>query len=165
MNGPNLDRWQRARGWAFAVCGVTAVVFPTCTALPDSFPLSTYPMFARPRGQPEIVQLIAVTRAGERLSVPPALLGTSEVLQAKVLLEKTARGGKKRRLRLCREVAARAAKDGEASDWVRLELVRARFDPITYFTQARRAISRKRLAHCDVQPSSTANVLRRVRGS
>lgn len=77
----------------------------------DSFPLSTYPMFAfkRPGARVAMDYVIALGPAGARRSVPPALVGNPEVMQALM----TVRGAVQRGAApaLCREVAARVARD------------------------------------------------------
>src|SRR5690606_31480721 len=84
------------------------------------------------------------------------LIGSNEVLQAKVLLARVARAGKKTRQKFCQQVAKRAAKQGNHT-WVRLELVRARFDPLEYFLTARQPVSQKRIARCNIQRATSSN--------
>lgn len=138
---------------AYAVllaCGFTFAVFvPTLFGLPDSFPLSTYPMFAKHRGQPTMVKLLATTANGS-VPVPPELLGTGEVLQAKVLLERIAAKPAAKRRQFCEQTAQRLAERREASTWQRLELVRVKYDPIEYFYNDARPLSRKVVAQCSV---------------
>ncbi len=126
------------------------MLWPTLGPLSDdSFPLSTYPMFAAHRGQPILHKLVGIDPRGERRSVPPRLLGTSEVLQAKALIDAAARN-KRKRMRLCKSVAERAARDSEYSDVTELQLLRLRYDPIEYFVQGPEPIERRVLARCNV---------------
>lgn len=144
-----------ARTPSYAVvvaCGFGLAVFlPLVLGRPDSFPLSTYPMFAQHRGQPEMVKLVAITAEGP-VSVRPGLLGTGEVLQAKVLLDQVARKGREARNRFCTSTAARLADLPETLSWQELQLVRAKFDPIQYFHNDGQPISAKRLARCAMRP-------------
>lgn len=115
----------------------------------DSFPLSTFPMFTRHRGKPVMHQLLGIERDGGERRLTPELLGTSEVLQAKVLIDRAA-GSQERSARLCRSVAQRVARSGEHSQLTALELRRVRFDPVAYFSQGRTPIESKRLHRCRV---------------
>ncbi len=126
-----------------------AVFAPIALGLPDSFPLSTYPMFAKPRGQPQMVKLVAVTH-GAPVVVEPNLLGTSEVLQAKVLLQQVADKPAAQRRRFCALTAERVALLPEAATWQELRLIRVQFDPIEYFYNGARPVSEKVLTRCDV---------------
>ena len=146
------------RWWAYAVTlGVSAaVVWPALApGAKDSFPLSTYPMFAKPRGLARIVQLVGVDASGNELTLGPELLGTREVLQAKVLIQKAARSGKAGRRQLCRKVAAAIAEQrderAELEDIRRVQLMRVVHHPLEYFTQAAAPRSRKRLVRCRVK--------------
>ncbi len=145
------DSSVRERLWPIAVAiGFTALVFfPIVLNRKDSFPLSTYPMFAVPRGNPELVKLVAVTSTGERVSVPPHLLGTNEVLQAKVQLNQAAQKGAKARRRYCETVAARVSRDSSLK-WQELELSRSRFEPIGYFENGKKPLTVDVLARCKV---------------
>jgi hypothetical protein len=144
------ERPQYALGLALLF---TAAVFaPMALDRADSFPLSTYPMFAKHRGQPRMVKLVAVTDDGQ-VAVPPDMLGTREVLQAKVLLDRVARGGARQRANFCRQTAARLATRSEAATWNQLRLTEVRFDPIRYFYNGAQPESEKVLTTCPVSRS------------
>jgi len=147
-----LSRLCESRRYAVAILAlfVGAVFAPTALGRPDSFPLSTYPMFAKHRGQPEIVKLVAVTNAGE-VAVPPHVLGTGEVLQAKVLLGQVARKSSKRRLTFCKQTASRVASMPLAAEWRELRLLLVRHDPIEYFESGEAPLSQRELARCPVR--------------
>lgn len=146
-----MNRPCESRRYAAAVLALfTGAVFaPTALGRPDSFPLSTYPMFAKPRGQPEIVKLVAVTDGAE-VAIPPNILGTGEVLQAKVLLEQVARKSSKQRLAFCKQTAIRVASTPQAANWHELRLLRVRYDPIEYFESAGAPLSERELTRCPV---------------
>lgn len=142
-----------SRTWAYCVsaAGVCATLWPALATAPqtqDSFPLSTYPMFAAHRGEAWVHQVIGVDVTGAAHVLPPKFLGTSEVLQAKVLIRRAAQGSKSRRLRLCRSVADRVEREGLPYRYV--EIVTARFDPIDYLTISPEPVSRRRLLRCKV---------------
>jgi len=86
-----------------------AVLSPLFSGAPDSFPLSTYPMFAQPRGQPSLDSVVALMADGGEERLPPPLIGTKEVLQAKVLIQRSVEAGPEAMAGLCQDVAARAA--------------------------------------------------------
>lgn len=134
---------------AVALLFTSAVFLPTVLGWPDSFPLSTYPMFAKHRGEPEMVKLVAVTAQG-KLPVPPRMLGTNEVLQAKVLLEQVAAKRQKHRDRFCAQTAGQLATLPETTTWQEIELVRVKYDPLTYFEKNGSPIAEKLLARCAV---------------
>ena len=127
-----------------AVAYIVSAITLTCVLLPlswpqsrDSFPLSNYPMFARGRRSAELraVYAVAVDDGGGRAFVSPKLVGSREVLQARALLERAARGGAEAVGALCRSIAARVAvvDDGEMARAVEVRIVRGRHDPIAYF--------------------------------
>lgn len=76
----------------------------------DSFPLSTYPMFAykRPEARVTLHYVIAVGPDGARRHVPPALVANAEVMQAMMTVRRAVDRGESQRL--CEEVAARVAR-------------------------------------------------------
>lgn len=150
---PLLDRPTYATSVA---CLFTLAVFaPTLFAWNDSFPLSTYPMFAKHRGRPEMVKLVATTAEGS-LPVRPELLGTGEVLQAKVLLERIAVGSAAARRKFCEQTAERLSALPEAAAWQEIRLVRVKFDPIDYFYNGAQPMSEKVLNRCSMHGDERA---------
>lgn len=125
----------------------------------DSFPLSTFPMFARHRGQPFMHQLVGIDSEGHAQRLTPELLGTSEVLQAKVLIDRAA-GSRKRRVRLCNQVADRVARSTDYVNIEQLELRRVRFDPIQYFVVGPTPIESRRLHGCRVERAPQTDTAR-----
>ncbi len=150
-----LSRREHWLGATVVVAASLAMLWPVFGPLEaDSFPLSTFPMFARHRGQPRMHQLLGVTKGGARRHLEPKHLGTSEVLQAKALIDRAARSPQRRKA-LCRQVAARVSRDADYDDVVRLELQRVRFDPVAYFTSGPEPVEQKRLATCRLEHSSS----------
>ena len=145
-----LSPWERWLGGSVVLASALCVCWPAFGPLQaDSFPLSTYPMFARPRGKPRMHQLLGLTRDGEVRRLTPEHLGTSEVLQAKALIDRAARSPHGRR-EMCRQVATRVLADAHLQDVTQLELRLVRFDPISYFTQRREPTQARRLVRCRV---------------
>lgn len=99
----------------------------------DSFPLSTYPMFARTLDKPQVsfVERLDSRRRPRRLS--PNELGSDEVMQAYRTIKRAVRQGPEATEALCRSLAKRVAAREQSKRQVRLRIVRARFDPVAYF--------------------------------
>ncbi len=119
----------------------------------DSFPFSSYPMFAvgRPNAITDVHHLVALADDGTRRPVPPRLVANDEVLQADVSLRLAVFGGRSTRDTLCRTVAARIAGDPAWADVHTLELLSERFDALRYFAGDTAPIKSRRQARCTVQ--------------
>ena len=154
--GERLDRWT---GLLVGFGATAAVLAPLLSPDTDSFPLSSFPMFARPRGQPTLYALAARAADGSERRLPPSALGSSEVLQAKVLIQRSVEQGPAAMRALCREVAARVAAAG--ADVRSIEIVRRRFDPIGYFVTGPTPIEQARLESCPVPRARAAAEERR----
>ncbi len=108
-------RAATTRWWGGLVTvGLLAAVAWPVTRAPlagDSFPLSTYPMFAAPRvgGRVAIDYVIAFGPDGARRHVPPALVVNPEVMQAMMTIRRAVQ--RREAPALCAEVAARLAGD------------------------------------------------------
>lgn len=153
-----VESWTRLRNWGTLVAATLLVAWPALGELDDdSFPLSNYPMFAAERGRPVMAQIVGFDGEGHVRRLSPELLGSSEVLQAKSLVERAANGGPKTRQTFC-ETVARRVRDAQASDddgsakISRLEIAKGRFDPVTYFTVSPEPIERVVLHTCNVEP-------------
>ncbi|MCY1054487.1 hypothetical protein [Nannocystis sp. SCPEA4] len=117
----------------------------------DSFPFSSFPMFAHGRKDAvtNVHRAVAVLPDGTPVALPPRALGSDEVLQADVILRHAIRGGKKASAKLCRAVARRVADDPALSTAVAVELVTERHDAIAWFAGERTPLSPpKRRARC-----------------
>jgi hypothetical protein len=102
----------------------------------DSFPLSTYPMFARARRMPVLYFSEGIDANGARRRLPPELLANQEVMQATVRVKSAVALGPDTSRALCREIAGRAREHDEYSDLTEIALVSASFEPVTYFTRS-----------------------------
>jgi hypothetical protein len=145
-------RAARGFGLGVTVCAVLAVLWPLLCARPDSFPLSTYPMFASDRGQPELSNARGLRADGSRVALPPELFGTSEVMQARSLVSRAVASGKRSSLQLCKQLAAQIDGNKQFDGVTSVELTRDRYDSIKYFTESNAPLASKRVARCDVQP-------------
>ncbi|HEX2878106.1 MAG TPA: hypothetical protein VHO25_01090 [Polyangiaceae bacterium] len=116
----------------------------------DSFPISTYPMFARPRGKPTFHRFVAMLENGARETVPPDRVASAEVLQTKVIITRAVKRGKKAMRRLCEEVAPRLAHEEQFATARKLRLEEVQFDSIRYFTEAPDPVASKSLMQCSI---------------
>lgn len=111
----------------------------------DSFPISSFPMFAR-GDLGAVVPLghaVLVARDGSRRPAPPALVGTPEPMVAKNLVEGAiARGAA---ADLCARIASRAAT--EEPDAAGVEIVTSVFDTRRYFAEPAGRTPRSREVH------------------
>lgn len=151
MNDPG-DR--RLGPWLLGAALLGLTLSPLCRPPSyDSFPFSSYPMFAHGRKDAafDAYRAVALFPDGARVSLPPRALGTDEVLQADTSLRLAVRRGKKTSDRLCRQIARRVADDPAFAGATTVELVTERYDAIAYFAGATDPIDKpKRRARCKV---------------
>jgi hypothetical protein len=122
----------------------------------DSFPISSYPMFAHPRGQPTLYAVTGRAKNGAELRLPAEVVGSSEVLQTKVLIQRSVEQGPDAMRVLCRDIAERIAREPARYGAPRaVEIVRRRFDPIAYFEHGPEPIEQERLMQCKVPRRSS----------
>ncbi|HSN24884.1 MAG TPA: hypothetical protein VLT45_01330 [Kofleriaceae bacterium] len=116
---------------------LAAVAWPLARdPLDDSFPLSTYPMFAVPRPTSLTMDYaLGETRTGERRTLSPALVGTGEVLQAYALFERAVHGPREGLQRLCTQIAERVAHDDDYGDVTAVRIVTGRHDAVDYLVR------------------------------
>jgi hypothetical protein len=123
--------------YGLSVGVILAMLSPALRRPPvDSFPLSTYPMFASPRPPTsKITTLLGVTALGEREPLSPTLIsGDSWVNLAVESVRAAKRGGPASRRALCRAVAERLAADPErAGRYVGVVFVTEVYDAPAYF--------------------------------
>jgi hypothetical protein len=124
-------------------------------AATDGFPLSTYPMFSRKR--PTVVSIdhvVAIDSAGTARVVPPSVITSGEVMQAKVLISDTVRRGRRAARQLCIAVAERIRSDASWAGVVTVEVRRDRFDVARYFAVDTKPLRSRVHARCPVgEPS------------
>ena len=102
----------------------------------DSFPLSTYPMFAWKRATQQTYRYaLGETSTGQRRTLSPRVVGTAEVLQAMRVLERSIGSGRGQALKLCEQIAARVAHDAEFADIVAIRMVSGTHDAIDYLVR------------------------------
>jgi hypothetical protein len=125
---------DRARAVIVSVVLVGATLAPIVRgATHDSFPLSTYPMFAVRR--PSTLTLdyaVGVTERGERRPIAPALVGTGEVLQAGAIINDAVNAGPKALAPLCVRIASAVARDRDLDDVTTIRIVTGTHDAVAY---------------------------------
>jgi len=130
---PGIERLYAA---AVSIALLSAVLYPTLRdPEDDSFPLSTYPMFARNRTRiANVDAALALGRGGMETALSPLLIGSPETMQAIHLLQKSVRAGERSAQGLCRAIAARVAKsaDPELRGARQIALVTETIDVIEY---------------------------------
>lgn len=137
----------RAIGYVVTLGATLAVLSPLLPGSADSFPLSTYPMFAAARGQPTLFAVVGTARDGSERRLPAALVASGEVLQTKVLIQRTVERGPGAIAELCRRTAAKV-RSSALEDVAFVDVVRRRYDPIAYFEVAPSPIESERLFRC-----------------
>jgi hypothetical protein len=145
---------QRSLAYLVGLGLPLAVLSPIWPGAADSFPLSTYPMFARPRGQPTLYTMVGLTPDESERRLPPELLGSTEVLQAKVLIQRSVAGGAEAMAQLCQTTAARTAQAPGLADVRELSIVARRYDPVDYFVRGPVPLEQATLLRCPVPPAT-----------
>ena len=146
---------RAAYAYAITIAVLVAVLYPlSWKEGRDSFPLSSYPMFAHNRRSAELraVYAVATDAAGERRYVPPELVANREVLQARAVLDRAGKNGGKGARLLCGEIAGRVAASGGGpfAGAVEVQIIRGRHDASVYFDTGELG-SEKVLARCPVE--------------
>jgi hypothetical protein len=116
----------------------------------DSYPISSYPMFARDQGRVRAYATVVGVGVGgevERLS-PETIAGTREPVQAAETVVREVRRG--HAAALCDDVAARIAARDSDPEPGRLEVVTETYDVLAYFDGQTEPEQRVVHATCDV---------------
>ena len=145
-------RW-RAYAVSLVLSGVVALPLAGVVRS-DSFPVSTYPMFAGARGS--VVALpsaVVIAPDGQRRRLPPSVVAGEQVIQAFETLRQAIRGGADRTDALCARIAGRL--DPEHATAV--EIVTERFDAVAYFSGEQEPLASQLHARCDVASPSAAS--------
>lgn len=130
-------RWY---GLAVTLVAAVAVAWPV-TRHPvagDSFPLSTYPMFATRRKDARLYleYVVATGPDGRRRHVPPALVASPEVMQTMVSIHAAVARGDA--AGLCRRVAARLADRAGYAAYDHVSVMAGTYRAIAYFVDGDR---------------------------
>lgn len=109
----------------------------------DSFPLSNYPMFSKAR--PTIAHIDHVVGRlpdGTTEVIPPAIVGSGEVLQAKTIVTHAIQRGRRATRQLCRAIA------GRAPEYERIEIRSDSYDVPSYFDGNTKPLKSRVHARC-----------------
>jgi hypothetical protein len=137
-------------GVAFAV----ATLEPMRRKLPfveDSFPFSTYPMFARTLDKRVIVYAEGLAKGSTAVRLGPELVANDEPMQAQRTLRRAAAAGAPALRKLCQRIAERVAAAPELSTIRRVRIVRSAFEPLRYFETDGAPAEREVLEQCRVR--------------
>jgi len=142
-----------SRSWLGLLVVVATATPLLRSARDDSYPLSTYPMFARVLDKPKLTVAVGLTAGGEQLRLPPEMIATDQPMQAMRTLRQAGNGDRRALKALCASIAARVAGTSAFSQVVTVRIVRARFDPLTYFEGSPEPEHAQRLTSCSVKAS------------
>lgn len=123
-------------GWAVTLGSAALVLSPALSRKPkDSFPLSNYPMFAHGRKDATVTvdHAIALGKDGSEQPVPPRLVGSDEVLQARATIGRAARKGAAEARALCAAIAGRVSAAGALDGAERIEIRTTKLDAVAWF--------------------------------
>ncbi len=140
----------RLRAYALTLILVGLVASPLAGAFAnDSFPISTYPMFATVRSsETHLSHVMLVSPDGDERVAPPSAIANDDVLQVQETVLQALDEGPLATVALCERVARRVAGSGVVS----VQVVTSTFDAILYYQRDREPISRQVHATCEAQP-------------
>lgn len=143
-----MSRWL---AYGFGL-GVVALVASPGFGDPDrdSYPLSTYPMFARARGMPWLSIAEGVDGSGQPVRLAPGTVANDEVMQAAATVRHAVQAGPPALLALCGGIARRVADEPAYRAVREVRIVSARFDPLRYFTEGPTPEERSEHIRCSV---------------
>ncbi|MCB9703175.1 MAG: hypothetical protein H6711_14875 [Myxococcales bacterium] len=148
---PTASGGGRLRAYLSSALVLALVAWPLTQGIEyDSFPWSSYPMFARDRPQVAVVHhVVAVADDGRHRPIPPPLIANDEVLQAAATIGTAIH--RRRSPQLCRQVADRVAADPRWQDFTWLEVATDRYDVLDYFSTSTRPLERDIHARCRIR--------------
>ncbi len=142
--------FERVWSYGLGAALIIAVLLPLAgDPRGDSFPFSTYPIFAG-RQSPEatIPHAVVIGANGERSPLPPVAVANDEVIQAFETLRQAVRQGPDATARLCARAADWYA--GRDEGPARVEIVSDTYDTVAYFEGDKQPISTQVHATCEV---------------
>lgn len=117
----------------------------------DSFPFSTYPMFARPKTKTVVAFVEGLDDLGRPVRLAPELVANDEAMQVAHTVRRAIRGGPERKAALCQRISERVARSAELDAIVSVRLVLGRFDSVGYFLGASEPEARTVEHECSVR--------------
>jgi UDP-N-acetylmuramoyl-tripeptide--D-alanyl-D-alanine ligase len=130
------EEMTRLYAWIVSVSVLSAVLLPIAENFrdepQDSFPLSYYPMFSKPRrADLRITHCIGIDRNGDRHLIPYRACGSGGMNQVRKQIRKIANSGPKKARSLCRRVARRLEREKKGFEQV--QLVTSKYAVDDYF--------------------------------
>jgi hypothetical protein len=141
---------HRRLGALVSLAALAATLWPLLRdpARGDSFPLSTYPMFAASRGVTHTLDYpVGRTVDGAPRPIRPRHVANAELMQARVAVQRAV--GQRRLPALCARIAGNVAADPALADVATVEVVRGRHDALALLLDGVRGPERV-LAACPV---------------
>lgn len=120
----------------------------------DSFPLSYYPMFTKPRPDVSVIPRVAGFDAeGREIAIPMVLLGSERMNQARRLVSRAVAKGHDPSLKLCRKIAKRLAgsNDPELRSVRELRVLKSRYSAKTYLGGDTEPMAQKTVLACPIR--------------
>ena len=141
---------SRVRAYGLTIILVGLVLSPLVGAFADdSFPISTYPMFATARSsETNLTHVILTDANGNEWGAEPSAIANDEVLQVQETILQALRDGEAATAALCERVAGRVAGSGATT----VQIVTSTFDAILYYDGDREPTERRVHATCETQP-------------
>jgi hypothetical protein len=145
---------SRIKALIIGVGFALATLEPALRKLPfdeDSFPLSTYPMFARTLEKRVIVFAEGLGATSTAVRLGPELVANDEPMQAQRTLRRAANDGAPALRKLCLRIAERVAAAPELAAIRRVRIVSGAFEPLRYFEVGPAPQQREVLQQCRVR--------------
>lgn len=150
-----MGSMTRLRAGVFSILVLGAALFPVIQNFrdepQDSFPLSWYPMFSKPRAAERWeYYLVGLDAEGNRSPIHYRYAGRGGMNQVRRQIRRQMRGGGAEEL--CREVAGRVAESGRTSlrDVVTVQAVRGKYRLDDYFQGNKTPVEERIYASCPV---------------
>jgi hypothetical protein len=146
---------ERVHAYVVSALVLVAIMLPVLwQPHDDSFPLSTYPMFAHRRGREnDVTRALAISADGSEAPVPPRYVANAETMQAFYTISRAVHAGSGAAAQLCEAIAARIpnAREPELAHAQRVSLVTERVDAIDYLAGRAKPSDRRVHAECAVE--------------
>jgi hypothetical protein len=139
---------ERVRAYVLGATVIALVAAPLAGFFEsDSFPVSTYPMFANARpAEVSLPHAIVVHADGSERPAPPRAIANDEVIQALSTLRQAIRQGEAATAALCERIASRVA----GNDAAEVHIVTSWYDAIRYYDGEKVPLSRTEHVTCEV---------------
>jgi hypothetical protein len=145
---------ERAFAVLFSALTLVAVAAPLLYGK-DDFPLSNYPMFSKARpAVARVYHVVGFSKEGNHRPLPPAAVGTDEIMQAWQTVKLAIKRGAPGSSELCEKAAVYVAEHEEFSDLEWLDVRVDWFDTVAYWKGDRKPRKSQSLARCPVPRES-----------